>query len=102
MDPYTLLSLSPHTITPSKIHIAYHRLSILHHPDNAGPDSAAYFAVLTEAYESLIDGTYVPPVAAETGDADEKGEGNRRKLGRKGSAEWLKEKVRRLSLSLSR
>ena len=77
-DPYTLLSL-PRDATDSQIHKSYAQLSTRYHPDNAGPDYADYFEMLTAAYDSLIDETYVPSPSDKVPRKKEKVSGKQRK-----------------------
>ena len=55
-DLYAVLGVA-RAATGAEIRRAYRRLALAHHPDRAGPASAATFAQIAEAYHMLSDPT---------------------------------------------
>jgi len=55
-DLYEVLGVAP-SATTAELRRAYRQLALVHHPDRAGPHSAARFAQIAEAYRMLSDPT---------------------------------------------
>jgi len=54
VDLYAILGVA-RSATAAELRYAYRRLALAHHPDRAGPQSAARFAEIADAYRLLSD-----------------------------------------------